>query len=396
MRHVQRLAPFLALTVLLSSSAGQAINIPLGTDDVTLNIGVLLQTRAEGTWDGDFAFNAAPPSTTNAGDPSKSPSGHFNTDFYLRRARLIASGIGWKYFTYYIMLDTPRFGQRGSVSVPNGSVNTFVQDMYVGYQPIKDTHIELGFVYLPLSHNAMSSSSSTLALESVADILKYPNARGSREAGVQIRTLLFNDLILIRGGAYEGSRQVLAPAAGATPVNPQGSPLWAGMVRLNLIGSEPGYSYPSMYYDGKSRMSVGVGAQYQPHGGTATAGVFNDYIAGAADFFANLALPGDQEAALTIGGYRFDYGQAKANTGWGLHGEAGFRFGPIAPFVSTAWFNSDLKSSNFFKASGGITYHFRKQNAKIQAEFAAVTSGDPNLASNSAKHVATIQAQFAN
>jgi hypothetical protein len=156
-------------------------------------------------------------------------------------------------------------------------------------------------------------------------------------------------------------------------VNPQGAPLFGGMARLNLVGDEPTYFYPTIYLDGKSRVSVGVGAQFQAHSGAlkdAATGSFNDFIALGADIFADYALPADSEAMLTLGGYRFDYGTGNAKTGNGLHGEVGYRFGPIEPQGNFYWFNSDTKRNSFIKGAAGLNYFFKGHQAKIGAEFA--------------------------
>jgi len=393
MTHVKRRIALWSAAILLASPAAFAIKVPTGTEDLTLNLTVLLQARVEG----DFNGPARPPATV----PGPAPSGHFNTDFFLRRAQLIASGTAYKYFTYYIKLDTPRFGLRGDYS---GS--TFVQDLYVGFVPMPDFNIEAGLLYMPLTHAALASAVSASALEGPADILLYNNAKGLRENGVQIRVLLLDRRILVRGGVYEGARTNTTAAATTPPtppVNPQGTPQFAGMVRLNLIGDETAYFYPTLYLDGKSRVSVGVGAQYQPHSGAlkdAASGSFNDYIALGADVFADYALTADSEAVLSLGGYRFDYGTGNAKTGNGLHGEVGYRFGQIEPQGNFYWFNSDTKRNSFVKGAAGLNYLFRGHQAKIGAEFAvminnAVITDAPGRPATPALHQIIVQGQLA-
>src|SRR5262245_51134285 len=92
------------VAVLLASSGAFAFKIPTGTKDFDLSISVLLQPRVAGSWDGDR------PSAT--GGPS--PNSTFDTDFYIRRARLITSGTAFQHFTFYLMLDEPNFGIRGN------------------------------------------------------------------------------------------------------------------------------------------------------------------------------------------------------------------------------------------------------------------------------------------
>src|SRR5437899_2486713 len=92
--------------------------------------------------------------------------------------------------------------------------------------------------------------------------------------------LLLDRRILVRGGFYEGAR------------NTNGIPMVGGMVRLNLVGDETAYTYPGIYLDEKTRISIGVGGQYQPRSGGLRTGstAYDDYAALAADLFADVAL----------------------------------------------------------------------------------------------------------
>jgi hypothetical protein len=170
------------------------------------------------------------------------------------------------------------------------------------------------------------------------------------------------------------------------------------MVRYNLLGYESGYSFPSLYLDGKSRVSVGVGAQYQfkgsntPVRGTAT-GV-NDYIALAADLFADIALPGDTEFAIEADIYRFDYGPGSDRTGYGSTLELGYRFGKIEPEINGHWFNSENHLNNYLRISGGFNYFLRAHQAKLSLEFWHVkTAVRGPLADADAVHQLVFQAQ---
>ncbi len=387
---------FLMAAVLLASSEAFAIKVPTGTQDFDLNVSVLLQARAVGSWDGDRP--------TAAGGAS--PNGTFDSDFYIRRARLITSGTAFKDFTYYILFDTPNFGIRG-----NYSGSTFLQDLHIGYVPAKDIDIEVGFLYMPLSHLAMNSSSSTSAIEKSTAILFYNNNRGLRETGAQVRALLFDRRILVRGGIYEGLK---GDPNAAFVVNPNGRPLAAGMLRLNLIGDETGYAYPSIYLDGKSRVSIGVGGQFQTKGSntpvttvnpatgarTTTNTAVNDYSALAADVFADIALPGDTEFAVQADIYRFDWGNRLADgtpigsdkTGFATTLEVGYRVGQIEPEVNGYWFNSDSRQNSFLKVAGGLNYFLKKHQAKLSLEFWHIKSG-VNLDAASALHQIVFQAQ---
>src|SRR5215831_11518894 len=270
MRYVRRPTSFLSLAALLASSGAFAIPVPTGTPDFTLNIDPNLQLRLEGTWGG-------PPPTATA---NAAPSGHFNTDIFLRRASLAARGTAYEIFWYYIKLETGRFGARG-----NYTTASQLQDVVLGYVPFEDFYVEGGFLKTPLSRPAVDSSWRANSLEGVSDILLYPNTRAQRQMGVQIRGLFFDRWLLFRGGLYEGARTGVSggnPTTGpfAPPyTNANGSPLYAGMARVNLVGYDNGYTYPGISLDGTSRVSLGIGGQYQPRSGAVKTdgGGINDY-----------------------------------------------------------------------------------------------------------------------
>jgi hypothetical protein len=165
---------------------------------------------------------------------------------------------------------------------------------------------------------------------------------------------------------------------------------------LNLVGEETTYAYRALYLDENTRMSVGVGGQYQPQSGALRAGssAYDQYIALAADLFTDVALTPNTEALLTVGGYRFDYGAGNGKTGYGMHGEIGYRWGPVEPQGNFSWFNSDTKRNSFLKIAGGLNVFLHGHHAKIQAEFASIIA-NANLATTPALHQFIVQAQLA-
>jgi hypothetical protein len=363
-----------ALAVVLAARAAVAIEVKLGTEEFTLNISPQLQPRVEEDFDG-------PPGAA-------SPNGHANLDFFIRRVRLLTAGTAYQQFTFAILLNAVRLGERG-----NFNVAPFIQDLFVGYVPFRDVNIEMGFLYMPLTHAALESATDGSALEG-PDILLYNNARNLRETGIQLRALFLDRRILVRGGLYEGARNTNPPTA--PPLNPQGLPLTAGMVRLNLVGDETRYAYPALYLDRKTRVSIGVGGQYQPHSGglRAGTGTYDHYVALATDLFADVALAADSEAMLTLGGYRFDYGAGNAKTGNGVHGELGYRWGRIEPQANFSWYNSDTKKNSYLKMAGGLNLFLQGHRAKVQAEFASVIA-NANLETTPALHQIVVQTQLA-
>src|SRR5262249_10053316 len=138
-------------------------------------------------------------------------------------------------------------------------------------QPLQESFIDFGFILVPLSHGSVSNPGAQSAIDAPGSILAgrlmNNSSRASRQVGLQIRTLLFDHHVLFRGGVYEGARSsqgIPAPAPGAPVLNPNGRPLLAGMLRWNFLGYENTFpGYPGIYLDGKSRVSVGVGGQWQ-------------------------------------------------------------------------------------------------------------------------------------
>ena len=153
-----------ALAALLASSAVPAIEVNLRTEDFTLRISPQLQPRFEADFDG-------PPGAA-------SPSGHANFDFFIRRARLLVSGSAYKQFTFAILLNAVRLGERG-----NFNVAPFLQDLFVGYVPATDVNIEMGFLYMPLTHAALGSATDASALEGLGSRSALSFSSGGSSCG---------------------------------------------------------------------------------------------------------------------------------------------------------------------------------------------------------------------
>jgi hypothetical protein len=178
------------------------------------------------------------------------------------------------------------------------------------------------------------------------------------------------------------------------------------MLRFNLIGGENGYSFPSLYMDGNSHVSIGVGGQFQSKGSntpitrvgptgarTTTNTAVNDYLAYSGDVFVDFALPGDMEAVLMVDAERFDWGSGSDKTGNGIAAEAGFRVGPFEPEVNGYWFNSESHQNSFLKFAGGINWLIQRHNTKLSLEFIHQKNG-VNLGISPAVHMFLAQFQF--
>src|SRR5207237_3193606 len=115
----------LGLAALLVSFSAPAVRVPTGSDDINLNVNAFLQARYEGTFEGSV-------------DRS------FDSDFFLRRARLQASGTAYKSLSFLIQFDNSNMGKRASptsmgtstpIGAATGATPGFVQDLVIGWTP---------------------------------------------------------------------------------------------------------------------------------------------------------------------------------------------------------------------------------------------------------------------
>src|SRR5438105_5336033 len=323
-KPMKRIAFALGLGALLSSHSASAIKVPTGSDDINLNINLLLQPRFEVTFD----------RTT----PDKSA----DFDFYIRRGRIQVSATAYKMFSFMIQTDNSNWGRAGNLANNQGNGQPFIiQDLLVSFTPIEDFTIDTGLILEPgIRIGSYSASGGQGIVETPTALILDNNAKGFREMGAQLRGFLLARRIHYRVGIWEGvhnqaeTASTGAAVAGGPAANPSGKPMLGGHVRFNIIGEETGYAFNQMYLDGKTRASVGFATQFQKHGACAvglgvtpagssvttavpptgvppnttvcnltgpvsTAGTtVADYKMFAGDAFFDAALPGDMEFAV--------------------------------------------------------------------------------------------------
>src|SRR5229473_3125188 len=387
---MNRIALPLGLAALLVSSSASAVKVPTGSDDINLNVNVLLQARYEGTFEGSVEKS-------------------LDSDFFLRRARLQASGTAYKVFSFLIQFDNSNMGKRnanGAFTALNGNTSpAFVQDLVIGWTPIEDLTIEGGLILTPTSRIlGYSASGGQVQIEAPIDIIFQPIDRGFRQNGVEARGFVVGHRVHYRLGVWEGIHSTVA--AGTVPaINPGGKPMIGGHVRVNLIGDETGYAFNAMYMDGKPRASIGGSVQYQPRsacvsaaagntcsltaatGGSATV---NDYKYFGGDGFIDLPVGPDMEFSADAGIFRWDYGDNPgaggagtvgfARTGTGFAGSANFRVGAFAAYFSAYKFGSDASfphTSDRRKIAGGLAWFIKGHADKVTLEVNSITPGTP-------------------
>jgi Phosphate-selective porin O and P len=391
----------LGLTALLASTSAWALKVPTSSTDFDFNVNVLLQPRVE---------------LTRQGSVEKS----LDTDFFLRRARLQASGTAYKTLSFLIQFDNSNEGKRGTpTSVGTATTPAFVQDLIVGWTPFPDFTIEAGLILEPtLRTMGYSASGGQVRIEAPIDTIMDNQSRGFRENGIELRGFVIGHIIHYRLGLWEGMHSQNAaatnlaaplPAANA-PVNPGGKPLVGGHVRINLIGDETGYAFNQMYMDGKVRASVGGAVQYQPRSAcyvqgtvpvcslstgsqasaaTAASASVNDYKAYGVDAYLGLPLPGNDVELSVDGSFmRWDYGAAFQKTGDSASVGVALRFGSIGLYADWWKFTADagtaLKLFDRRKVDGGIAFFIKGHADKVTLEVNNIVPGPTGGATTSA------------
>jgi hypothetical protein len=339
----------LALALLLAPAASYAVKVPIPIDGATLNISAQIQTQ--------FLMNQ-----------NGAPDGASNSyDIFMRRTRLLFNGDASQNFTYLLQIDNANFGKYG-----NWTPRAIIQDAWVGWAPGGITggsvfYIDAGILLIPISHHLLESTTNFVGADVQIDAFRFQgNAwQGLRDTGVQVRGWLLDKKIGFRGGVYEGLTPS-APVLGTAPANqntagipvascvitpagtpttatscltPKRNPMLGGYVGFDIIGSEEGGWLYGAYKWGKDPiLSVGVADNYQSLAVRNYNGNLNDENVFSADVYLN--LPMTEAAELVFEGtfYNNSNGSNTSNTGIGLSGNLGYRFGKVALYVAYDYF----------------------------------------------------------
>lgn len=370
-----------ALAALLVPAAAHAVKVPIPVEGATLNVQFQLQTQLLGQ------ENGAPNGTDNS------------YDVFIRRSRLIVNGDINQYFSYFVQVDNPNFGKYG-----NYTGRAIVQDAWIGWAPTGITggtvlYVDAGLLLIPFSHAGLTSTTNFVTADISTDTLRLPgNAFPAlRDTGVQLRGWALNKKIGFRGGVYEGyapitqAAGVCDPTKPGTCITPKRIPAFRGFVNLDIIGSEEGGWLYGAYKWGKDPiLSVNVAGSYQSQALKSAFGNLTDQRYLEAGVYLNLPMTEAAEFVLEATGTLNGNGSGSANTGTGLEVNAGYRFGPIAPYASYDYFQSsdcsgltldpgaqtntclntiDTANSRNFRA--GVAFFFNKNFNHLNFEFAA-------------------------
>ncbi len=357
----------------------------------------------------------------------KAPDGDGpETEFYLRRMRLMVYGQINDKVNFFVETDNPNFGKGGDLSM-----NTFIQDAYLELNLHRGFQIDIGMLLVPFSHHGMQGATTLLGLDYHGALVRYPlgSHKVWRDFGVIIRGLVLNDLLDYRVGIFNGSH-----GGGDDPRNPSDWPRFTGRLTFNIFDAEGGPGAGGFYYDGiyikdtgkeivsaKKILSFGASVDWQrelnvTYSGVDAEGAFivddrKDYLAVAGDVFWDIPLGAQKLMSLNgqVNFYYYDHGDrddvfayyntildARSFTGIGISSEIGFRYDAFQPVVLFDWFRTTESISDtvatalglgddpgdFMGIYGGFNYWLFAHSTtfKLQVGSAKVNGGDWTLA----------------
>ena len=416
----QALALFsLATTLLLGRVAGAVPVVEDKEKGIAVNVGALIQPQFQMTGQSSFGGHGACGSATrpgcSAGIASARGDGP-NYDLFLRRARLMLWGSATKQISFFIETDEPNLGKNGDFAV-----RTFVQDAFLTYTVIPEFKVDAGLMLAPLTHHTIEGATSLNALDYHSDMIKFPAGRVFRDAGVQFRGLALQDHLAYRLAIFEGVRNAqianpIAPPAVAgmpapaapprTMLNPGGVPRLTGMIRANIMGSEPDFFLKGIYFAEKPIISIGVGGDWQSKsaiklrrtangvgyytGQDDPSGAHTDYISGSIDAFVDYPFTAADELIVKANYLYYGAGAVPGTVvlpgtyaAWpgasAIFGEVGFRHGILEPIVYVEYMKARMDAYTSLAPHGGLNVWVMKHNFNIKTDVGWKKTEQKNL-----------------
>jgi hypothetical protein len=342
---------------------------------ISINVGALLQPQFQMTGSGAFgghgACGTAGRENCTAGIGSAKGDSP-NYDLFLRRARIMLWGSATKQISFFIETDEPNLGKGGDYTP-----RTFVQDAFLTYTLSTAFRVDAGLMLAPLSHHTVEGATSLNTLDYHSDMVKFPAQRVFRDTGVQFRGLVADDHFGYRIAVMEGVRNGALPAVPMgetrTMLNPGSVPRVVGMLRGNILGSEPDFFYKGIYFADKPIISVGVGTDWQSKAVVKLNGSHGDYLAFSADGFVDYPLAPDTELIVKANYFHYGEGSVPGQTlipagASALFGEAGMRFGIVEPLAFIEYLKGFKGSETIVAPHGGFNLWLMKHNFNLKTD----------------------------
>jgi hypothetical protein len=209
----------------------------------------------------------------------------------------------------------------------------------------------------PLTHHTVEGATGLNALDYHAETIRFPTGRIFRDVGVQLRGLALGDHLHYRVGVFEGVRNSAVPVPPMPPPTPRpslnhrGQPRFIGMLRGNIVGSEPDFFMKGIYFAKDPIVSIGVGADYQRDSTYKLNGRPGRWLALSGDVFVD--IPFTEADELVFKGHVINYAEGTSlisnnlpSGGIGAYAEVGFRHDFIEPLAYIEYLQARTHSLN--------------------------------------------------
>ena len=306
------------------------------------------------------------------------------SDFFLRRSRIILSGQVSRWVKFFMETDSPNWGKDG-----NWNPNFFVQDAWVEFDIMPEFKINVGMLLIPFIHQSRQGATTLHTLDYHGAMVKYPVGSHMvwRDMGVEFRGIVANALdyrVAITNGVAGVGDDI---------------PRFSGRVAWNFFDPEPAYYYAGTYLGKKRVLALGAAFDLQPDAINGK----DLYYALGVDLFWDLPFTNGnrlsgQAAFVYYNGYAGTVGGVPATVdaqGMGLLFDIGYAIGDWEPMIGFDWFKpndnaSDLKDQHL-EIHVGLAYWLHGHNANIKLDLALVKG--VGLDFGDATRMATLQTQ---
>jgi hypothetical protein len=323
----------LAASLFVAPAAAYAVSVPLPVEGTTMNLSINVQTHLllneNGSLDGTG----------------------WSPDLFMRRTRIAVSGDASQYFWYFVQVDNTNFGKYG-----NFTSRMILQDAAAAWTPTGSKggdalFLDAGILRVPSTRGTITNVNNNFTVDGHPDLIRGFNAAffpANRSIGAELRGWVLNKKIGFRGGVFEGVR----PSAADVGLNPKSNPMLAGIVNVNILGTqEGGFSYDSLYFSKDPLLSISLAGGYQSRAVRVTKGVADFQMLDSTLFF-EYPFSESTELIFMATGYRSAMGTGSRDTGYGWAADVGYRWKWLRPYASLEWFTSDDCPTDATQLSG--------------------------------------------
>jgi len=246
------------------------------------------------------------------------------TDFFLRRARIILSGQVMDGVKFFAETDNDNAGKNGV-----GSVSTDIQDAFLDVRlPVATNHwIKAGLILLPFSFESRAGATTLLGNDYNVEAIKLVNTFVWRDYGAEVHGHFLDQRLAYFAGVFDGY-----DTTGSTK-NDDADLRVTGHLAVNVIGkAETGWFF-SQNRLGKAGNYVSIGAGYDAQ---------ND---------ASLILPVVPEGEPPS----TEPGRVVDSENYVVDLQSGYDLGPCGLTLNAAWYewdNSAFEGSTAFVETG--------------------------------------------